>query len=331
MSGPGRGRRASESGSGLKPRRVPVESSGMSVLERRARFVAPVKTFVIEQDEAEPDPERRAARIRTAAEALLAASQRPGMKLPMLPETATDALKLANDPNTPMNRLERVVARDGVLAARMLTVAGSTVCAGTPVRSVGSALALLGNGTVRDVLYQAVMECHLFRGKDEAAARTERDHAVAVGHLARVVCNLIGFDADQAFICGLLHDIGRLALQTLVDHEALSKLQAGEHAPALDVVHTTLGAQMASKWKLPALAVEAIRWHHRYAGFGEKGDGYSQIGHAIAVADRLAAHLGAGRPARPLDHEDLRVIYELGLDPVVLVERATTTIARAAA
>jgi putative nucleotidyltransferase with HDIG domain len=301
----------------------------MDPRERRARIVDDAKTFVISEDEARPGG-ARLARVRAAAEALLQAAQAPGMKLPMLPETASEALQLANDPRTPMNRLDRVIGRDGVLAARMLTVAASTAYAGHPVRSVGVALSLLGAGAVRDLLYQSVMECHVFRGKDEVAARNERDHAIAVGHLARAVCKLVGFDPDQAFVCGLLHDIGRLALQSLGAHPALAGLDATDCAAVFDVAHTTLGAHMVTKWKLPALAVEAVRRHHKYSGFGPEADGYSQIGHAVGVADRLAAHLGAGRPARPLDDGDLQAIYALGLDPATLLEAATGAIAQAA-
>lgn len=298
--------------------------------ERRAKLVEPVKSFEISEAHVAVSADGRARRLRRASEALIDAAKAPGMKLPLLPETAGEALRLANDPKTAMNRLERVVARDGVLAARVLMVAGSSAYTGGRVRSVGAALAVLGTGAVRDVLYQAVLECHVFHGKHEAAARRERDHAVVVGHLARVACRLIGFDQDQAFICGLLHDIGRVALGTLASHAALTELDATDAAAVLESAHAAVGAHLVVAWKLPALAVEAVRRHHVYAGFGPNGDGYSQIGHAVNVADRVAAHLGAGRPARALGDDDLAAMHALGIDPTALLGAADDALARAA-
>src|SRR5262245_54518254 len=105
--------------------------------------------------------ERRIDRVRAAVEKLLAVAPTDA-RLPILPETASEALAPANDPATPMNRLERVVGRDAVLASRMLMVASSAAYAGASVRTLHAALQRMGSGTVRDILYQSVMECHVF-------------------------------------------------------------------------------------------------------------------------------------------------------------------------
>jgi putative nucleotidyltransferase with HDIG domain len=269
--------------------------------------------------------ERRVDRVRAAVEKLLAVA--PGdPRLPILPETASEVLAIANDPATPMNRLERIVARDAVLASRMLTVASSAAYGGASVRTLHAALQRLGSGTIRDILYQSVMECHVFRGDDQAWARQERDHAVAVGTVARIVCRLVGVDAGPAFVCGLLHDLGRVALRSLrgVEIDASLRVEA-EH-----VAHAQLGSRIATAWKLPPLVVEALRRHHGYRGFGAKHDGYSQIGHIVAAADVVCNHLGQGRPARALDDAALATVCSLGLDPKQLVALARDDFAVAA-
>jgi HD-like signal output (HDOD) protein len=106
----------------------------------------------------------------------------------------------------------------------------------------------------------------------------------------------------------------------------IEPLAIDEHAEVLELVHSRLGAAMIANWKLPALAAEAGRRHHDYRGAADDRDGYSQIGHAVAVADRVACHLGIGRPARALDDGDREVICSLGIDPVHLLAVAGTAL-----
>lgn len=285
-----------------------------------------VKTIVIhdaEADAAAVTPQRVAELSRAIVDVVDA----PGFKLPMLPDTAAEAMKLASDPSVAMAALEKVVARDAVLASRMLAVASSPAYTGQKVRTLTGALQRLGTGAVRDVLYQSVMECHVFRDDDERAARTERDHAVGVGHIARLVCQSIGLDPQYAFVFGLLHDIGRVALRSLAKHPLLADVDPRLRTAVNTSVHTVLGARMATKWNLPALVVEAIRRHHRYRGFTPEG-GYSQVGHAVNVADRLALALGVGRPPKAMDDGDRAVVFELGLDPDDMLGRARDLLAK---
>lgn len=287
----------------------------MRAAERRFAPPKAASVFKIE----DPD-ENRARRLREASIVVLELARSSKVKLPMLPETATEAMLLANDPNTPMNKLERTIMRDAVLASRMLAVASSPAYAGTPVRTLGAALQRLGTGSVRDILYQSVMECHVFRGENERAARAERDHAVAVGHVARSICKLVGIDQDYAFVCGLLHDIGRIALASMRDLVTRDACEPGDYAGVDDMVHTSLGALLTAQWKLPSLAIEAARRHHKYAGFDD--DGYSQIGHVVSVADRVVTHLGTGRTGRPLVDDDMAAIAGLGCEAPRLIELA---------
>lgn len=245
----------------------------------------------------------------------------PKPRVPMLSATAAEALRLASDPSSAMQRIEDVVSRDPQLAGRLLGLANSSAFAREPVRALGRALQRLGTGTIRDMLYQAVMECTVLRGSDERLAIRERDHAVAVGRLARIVCGAIGFDHDYAFVCGLLHDVGRLAVRAALVDEPLDE---PTRAAVIHRLHGVVGVKLAEAWALPAIIREAIGRHHDHAT-GE----YSQIGHAIAVADRLAAHFGRGCESLA-GTDGLAVVHELGLDPADLLVRADAMFAAAA-
>lgn len=257
------------------------------------------------------------SRLREAAKKVIASLDADRVKLPMLPQAATDAIALANSPNTGMRELSRVLRGDPLLAARVLAVANSSMYGTTAVKSLEQALGRLGTGAIRDVLYQAVSQAHIFRGSDASFLERERAHSLLVGQTTRALCRQIGLNSDYAFVCGLLHDIGRPVLHELfvsappeIDPSGLPDLMNG--------LHTVVGSRLARNWALPPLVIEAIRRHHRYRDFGKTDGSYSQIGHAVAAADRLAQHFGAGRPVARIDVKKDAIFFELGLDVATL-------------
>ncbi len=299
-----------------------IRGVSAAALDRSRRTIDPGRVHEIDAPAPRPTLAADEGRLREVATALAKAVEDPSFRLPMLPDTAAEALQLANDPQTPMNRLERVVARDAALAARMFAVATSPAYAGAGLRSLTAALQRLGAGTIRDILYQAVMECHVFRGNDRAM-RSEREHAIAVGSIARALCGEIGFDPQYAFLCGLMHDLGRTALLTLRDRPPIDGVADDALEPLAVMVHAGLGARLAARWKLPALVCEGVRRHHRYRGFEADGGGYSQLGHVLALADTMARRLGAGRRAAAAAEDHDRIAYELGVDPARALELAS--------
>jgi putative nucleotidyltransferase with HDIG domain len=284
----------------------------MSMTQHR-RVLREASAIVVDARDVDP-----AIGLRERVLAKLSSGSR---RLPMLSATAAEALRLAADPGTPMNAIETVVSRDPQLAGRLLGLANSSAFAREPVRALGRALQRLGTGTVRDMLYQAVMECTVLRGVDESVALRERDHAVAVGRLARIVCGAIGLDAEYAFVCGLLHDVGRPLVRAALADEPLEEPM---RVAVVHKLHGQVGARLARAWALPAIIREAIVRHHDY-----KDGEYSQIGHAIAVADRLASHFARGCDD-DIATDGLAVVHELGLDPRELLVRADAEFAAAA-
>ena len=269
-----------------------------------------------------------AERVRAACRRILQ-STTTSRRLPMLPETAMEAISLANDLRTPMKRLEEVVSRDTALACRVLTVASSAAYGGGRLRTLSGALQRLGTGAIRDILYRCVMECHVFVGADRDWARVERDHAIAVARVARSICGMIGLEPEYAFVCGLLHDVGRVAMRSDAADPTLAALDEPVRREVEELVHPLLGWHVAKAWNLPPLVRESVRRHHRYRGFGPDGQGYSQIGHLVAAADAVCSHLGLGRRAEPLDLAGARAIAELGLDLGEVMTRARSLAAAA--
>jgi putative nucleotidyltransferase with HDIG domain len=279
-------------------------------------------TGVVEVNEADVDPTgAKRQQVQDVAKAVLRRVLDGKFRIPMLPGPAMQAMQVANDPAASVRDVEAVLRADALVTARVVAVANSPLYgSGTTIRSLSQAMMRLGLGTVRDLIYQAVAEAHIFRGPDERALQAEREHAASVAYSAKLVCRAVGIDPEYAFLCGLLHDVGRTVMLDVLSREPPPGLAPAAYPKVADLVHAAVGERLAQAWKLPALVAESARRHHKYRDYDGEG-AYSQMGHVIAAADRLALHHGHGRRAWPIDPDKGEaVFFELGLEPSRLSE-----------
>jgi len=237
-------------------------------------------------------------------------------KIPMLPRVAARALQLANDPEVSIKELESVIQPDPMLMARMLSIANSPVYAtGKQITTLRTAMMMLGVGLVRDILYQSVAEAHIFRGANETYLRRQRLHGIAVAYIARDLCVHVGMGKDHAFLAGIMHDIGSVVLRQALEIEHPEGLELEEIGEVIELIHPHVGRVVCERWGMPGLVREAARRHHLFRNYDRCG-GYSQIGHTVAAAERLAQHVGLGDTptASDLDDHGMMLLFELGLD-----------------
>jgi putative nucleotidyltransferase with HDIG domain len=228
-----------------------------------------------DDEEEESLPEVRVSSIPESVEASVEAallrelaSERAG--LPLLPRAAAEALRLAEDPRTSMAHIARLVERDPPLAARFLAIAGSAAYSrGLQASSMQVALVRIGLAASRDLLLQVVYERSnrdLSRYQVEVAHSF--DHSVWTGIAARTVARELRVSFDNAYLCGLLHDIGEARI-----YRILARLPdapgSGDFLKALvDAHHTRAGTEVAMAWKLPRDVVEVCAHHHTPGGVG---------------------------------------------------------------
>ncbi|MBL8740133.1 MAG: HDOD domain-containing protein, partial [Myxococcales bacterium] len=209
-------------------------------------------------------PPKGPLRDTAELEALLlkAMSRRAG--LPLLPEAAQHALRLARDPGSDMHNIARLVERDPTLAARFLALANSPLYSvGSRAVSAHAALVRLGLATARDLLLQVVYERNR-SGLSRYQADVERSFARSVVcALATVeVARAQNFNFADAYLCGLLHDIGEGRV-----YRVLAGID-GEQAPdavkkLVDRHHVRAGTEIAKSWNLPDAVVDCCESHHK--------------------------------------------------------------------
>ncbi len=183
--------------------------------------------------------------------------------LPLLPEAAAAALRLAEDPATDISRIAKLVDRDPSLAARFVAVASSAVYSrGYRATSTQGAIVRIGLSASRDLLLQIVYEraneeLPFFRSQVARSFQRSVREAVA----ARVVAREIG-PYEYAYLAALLRDIGEARI-----YRILAQLPAAIEAPEIaeDLVakhHGKAGADVARAWNLPLDIVHVCESHH---------------------------------------------------------------------
>lgn len=189
-----------------------------------------------------------------------------GGTLPLHPGLLGDVLSLALDDDVESKRLIRIVAREQVLAARVLRLAN--VAATAPlgeVKSVHEAVMRLGTRKVRRAVLAVCFASWAQPSVYGGNGRDHIEHAVGTASLARLVALQAGMDADEAFTHALLHDIGKLFLLKLQSEF----VRRGGEAPGEDEVarvtvdeHPGVGGLALQFWGLPVSIREPVQWHH---------------------------------------------------------------------
>ena len=198
--------------------------------------------------------------------------------LPTLAPIAVKLLQVTTDDRSSAADVVKLIEKDPSLTAKLLSVA-NTAGTGVRVKSVDQAVVLLGFAAVRAiVLTVKIFEC--FQSGDDRAESGGFDrigfwnHSVGVACAARRLARArpkCGVSADDAYVAGLLHDLGKAAMSAVFP-KAYDRVAAeADHLRGdvsdcerliLGVDHTVVGRRLSERWKLPRSLQEVIWLHH---------------------------------------------------------------------
>lgn len=212
---------------------------------------------------------------------------------PMLPPAAREVLAWSSCDGINAEHLVRLLEKDPGLAKSVLSLCNSPLYgASGPSPSLSDAGGRAGVALLRDAVVEAA-HARVFRngGYSEAVDRV-RLHSRAVAHLSRAIARFVSFEADHAFLCGLLHDVGlSAALVALGDAVLGQKLRSVVDLwPALAALHETVGGSVATVWRLPPDVAMVIRLHHAL----KVGDVVHPVAAIVVLAESIAAEHGFG-------------------------------------
>jgi len=195
--------------------------------------------------------------------------------LPTLPQVVARVLALAEDPAVSARQIADMIGQDQALAAAVLKLVNAPFYGlSRRISSIHHAVLLLGFRTVRNLSLSAVLVKSF--GEPSLDHRFDRmrlwRHAVACATGARLLASKLGTDdAEEAFLAGLVHDMGIVVLDQFF-HEGFRRvldLVIAMDMPLRDAEtevfgqdHAAVGKLLARRWNFPAAVSEAIARHH---------------------------------------------------------------------
>lgn len=194
--------------------------------------------------------------------------------LPPLPQVAAQVLRLASDPDSTTDELQRVVATDSALAAQTLKIANSPMFGMVrEVKTLTQAIMTLGFSTIRSVVIASSARNLYKRGGTGLQEKLLWEHALTTALAARAYARLFRSPrAEEAFLGGLLHDVGKsvmalkfperygMLVRSVYNQAAVDEVEAELELFGFD--HAMVGEALLGSWNLAKSLENAVRWHH---------------------------------------------------------------------
>ncbi|MEZ5541301.1 MAG: HDOD domain-containing protein [Pseudomonadota bacterium] len=221
-------------------------------------------------------------------------------ELPLLPVVAVKMLSLNRESADYFDDITRLAGQDPTFAVRLIRIANSSALATrTPITNLKTAIIRLGTAQIAAlVTSMAVMRIFV---PSSSEARDLWLHSIQVAQAARAVAVLgkdLQVNPDDAFLAGLLHDIGRFILIRTA-HHVLRTLDENDWDSAGQLIaseqeicgydHTQLGWRICRKWQLPEPIVSVVRSHHEL-DIAADGSAHANLRNLVRIT-RLADNL----------------------------------------
>lgn len=220
--------------------------------------------------------------------------------LPPLPVVVTRIMQTINNPNASAEDLNRLISLDQGLSSKILRIVNSAYY-GFPKRigTITHAVIILGFNTVRNLVL-GVSAFGLLSQKGTSAGLNRMkfwEHSVAAAVAASILAKKKQIQnraiVEEAFVGGLLHDIGELFLDCYfpVQYAITLACAAREEVPMIEAERTVLGMdhvmigrQIAERWNFPPLLTTAVGAHDAPA----HGADFFEAAALVHAADWLA-------------------------------------------
>jgi HD-like signal output (HDOD) protein len=202
--------------------------------------------------------------------------------MPSLPTSVNKVMEVCNDPQTSPMDLNHIIALDPVLTGRVLKLINSAYYSlPQHVTTLVRAIIMLGLNTVKNLaLSSAILKNMQIRGNSRGI-NTEAfwRHSLGVGVASKLLAVKRGCDPrrlEEYFTAGLLHDIGKIPLNSVASESYTAVVQAAEkqnlslikaEEKFLGIDHCGSGEQIVNEWKLQGPIGDVIINHHRCAEY----------------------------------------------------------------
>lgn len=251
--------------------------------------------------------------------------------LPTMPVVAARIYQMLEDENVSIAGLTKVIQADPVIVSRLVKTANSSFyCSRREINTIPDAIMTIGLGALRGTVLQAALQ-KLYQPFGPAENMLwEHANAVAIASKFLAIRLRLAF-AEEAFLAGLLHDIGMLVLNwtaperfhiLLTQDESVTEADfATEENNIFRVSHGEIGRKVLSRWEFPVELIMAAEYHHQFSELMLAKSIRMQHPTAVylvavvSLADMMCLKLGLGYQRHfTVDWEKLHIISILDLD-----------------
>lgn len=185
-----------------------------------------------------------------------------------MPTVIVKALNIMKKPTASMKELGDIVMFDQSLTIKFLALVNSAYYGfSQQISSINIALSLLGMVKVKNIIVAVAMKPMMSNQGDKELWK----HSMRVASGCEYLANLTKImDADEAFISGFVHDVGKIVLHMSNDkiyNKIISLVDEGAdiletERKYFDSDHVKTGSLLAKRWQLPILLANTISYHH---------------------------------------------------------------------
>lgn len=200
-------------------------------------------------------------------------------KLPSLPHVLLHLLDICNDESVSYSDLSSILRQDPALYARVYSACHLNGCRNPalnqtdPAQSMEQALQQLGINTIKSIAVTATVQQFFSRTSHERTSFLKQHwhHSLYCATVAESIAKLCHYkNPNEAYITGLLHDIGQLVLETAYpDKYSITFAELSEdeifHTLELDefaTTHQQVGAELLKKHGASSFISDAVLYHH---------------------------------------------------------------------
>ena len=229
------------------------------------------------------------------------------------------------DENSSINDIAAIIAKDQALAGQMLKLANSAFFAGlNRVRTIRESIMRLGVNQVYNCLVAGSQKDY-YLSHDPVIGQYLQvlwKHALATAKGSQWLLRKTGYPelADEGFLAGLFHDIGKLLLlrvfETIRSENQDIALSEPFILEILDSMHVEQGYTLMNEWSIPQVYCDVAKHHH-----DEEFDSADSLLMAVRIVDQVCAKTGLSlRPDPTLVTATLPEVHAMSIKEIVLAE-----------
>ncbi len=195
-------------------------------------------------------------------------------RIPSPPEILLRLMRTVEDEQATLGELATIVEQDPGLATRILSVANSPALRrGLELKNLETCLLALGTRLVRSLATCLSIQ-RLFNTNANLDASEIADfwsHSLLAGELARSVAELVEYPyPDNAYLSGLLHDIGEVIMRSAIgepycrflNNSAENPRLQAEESQLFGTTHAEVGSWLIDQWGLDSVLADGVAFHH---------------------------------------------------------------------